>query len=263
MRAAQQLALVITRRNDSPVPLSSARGSSATVIILSCEFSNVRCHSAVGLHRPPRNAGMMCSANSSIWRISSSQDIIPWSKLYQNPAGDMSETRPGLRDRLWQAAARRRFRKDAGTADSDRERAAPMARAQPLIERPTSPFSRTSRRLANAAPSARPTPPSRPPHFRPQPRSSSPRQASSSRRKSLGTGRRSARRSDPGATLRRLNCREHLYLARYQKTKRFHRVPDPTDVGYNCDALAQRNMLDPDVEIVPRGTRKSRIELVV
>jgi hypothetical protein len=151
MRAAQQLALVITRRNDSPVPLSSARGSSATVIILSCEFSNVRCHSAVGLHRPPRNAGMMCSANSSIWRISSSQDIIPWSKLYQNPAGDMSETRPGLRDRLWQAAARRRFRKDAGTADSDRERAALMARAQPSIEKPASPFSRTSRRFRNAA----------------------------------------------------------------------------------------------------------------
>ena len=111
--------------------------------------------------------------------------------------------------------------------------------------------------------STRPTPSSRPPHRRAQPRPSRSRQASPSRRKSLGTRRRSESRSDPGATLRCLNCREHPYLARYQKTKRFHHVPDPTDIGYNCDPLARRNMLDPDVEIVPRSTRKSRIELVV
>jgi hypothetical protein len=38
---------------------------------------------------------------------------------------------------------------------------------------------------------------------------------------------------------------------------------DPTDISYNCDPLARRKILDPDVEIVPRGAGKSRIELVV
>src|SRR6267143_1703701 len=47
------------------------------------------------------------------------------------------------------------------------------------------------------------------------------------------------------------------------KAKRFHRVSDPTDISYNCNPLARRNILDPDAEIVPRGARKSRIELVV
>jgi len=31
-----------------------------------------------------RNAGIMCSANSSIWCISSSHDIMPWSKNQAN-----------------------------------------------------------------------------------------------------------------------------------------------------------------------------------
>src|SRR5262249_54476510 len=97
----------------------------------------------------------------------------------------------------------------------------------------------------------------------PRPRSSRSRRASSSRHRSLDTRTRLGGRCDPGAALGRPNRREHLYLAWYQKAKCFHRVSDPTDIGYNCDPLARRNTLDPDVEIVPRGPRKSRIELVV
>src|SRR5204863_6588668 len=95
------------------------------------------------------------------------------------------------------------------------------------------------------------------------PRSSRSKRASSSRRRSFHARRRFGSRCDPGATLRRLGRREHLYLAGYQKAKRFYRVSDPTDISDNCDPLAWRNILDPDVEIVPRGARKSRIELVV
>jgi hypothetical protein len=76
-------------------------------------------------------------------------------------------------------------------------------------------------------------------------------------------GARSGTRGDPGKTLFRLDAREYPYLARYQKANRFDGKPDPTDIGDDRDPLAARDMLKSEVEIVPRGTRKSRVELVI
>ena len=73
------------------------------------------------------------------------------SKLYENPAGDMSETKRDYEIDYGKPPPGRRFRKDTGTAESDRERAMLMAPAHADIERPTTPFSRTSRRFDNAA----------------------------------------------------------------------------------------------------------------
>ena len=60
-----------------------------------------------------------------------------------------------------------------------------------------------------------------------------------------------------------MDAGKHSYLARYQKANRFDGKPDPTDIGDDRDPLAARSMLQTEVEIVPRGTRKSRVELVI
>jgi hypothetical protein len=71
------------------------------------------------------------------------------------------------------------------------------------------------------------------------------------------------RTGDPGKALFRLNGGEHPYLARCQETNRFHGKPDPADIGDDRDPLATRGMLQPEIEIVPCGTGKSRAELVI
>src|SRR4029077_1500672 len=68
---------------------------------------------------------------------------------------------------------------------------------------------------------------------------------------------------DPGATLRRLIGREHPYLARYQEAQGLDGQPDPSDIGDDRDPFAPRGMLDAEVEIVPRRTRKSATQLIV
>jgi hypothetical protein len=60
-----------------------------------------------------------------------------------------------------------------------------------------------------------------------------------------------------------LNGREHPYLAGYQEANRLYGEPDPTDIGDDRDPFATRRMLQAEVQIVPRRSRKSRVELVI
>jgi len=76
-------------------------------------------------------------------------------------------------------------------------------------------------------------------------------------------GARSGTRGDPGKTLFRLDAREYPYLAGDQEANRFYGQPDPADIGNDRDPLTARGMLQPKVEIVPRGSGKSRVELVI
>ena len=81
--------------------------------------------------------------------------------------------------------------------------------------------------------------------------------------RNIGIRARTGTRRDPSETLFGLDAGKHPYFAWYQKAHRFYGKPDPTDIGDDRDPLAARGMLQPEVEIVPRGTRKSRVELVI
>lgn len=88
-------------------------------------------------------------------------------------------------------------------------------------------------------------------------------QTRASRFRNIDIRARSRTGGDPGETLFGLDAREHPYFAGYQEANRFYRKPDPADIGDNRDPLAARSMLQPKVEIVPRGTGKSGVELVI
>jgi len=62
---------------------------------------------------------------------------------------------------------------------------------------------------------------------------------------------------DPGEPLRNLGAREHPDLAGNQQAKRLYRVPEPSDVADDRDALPKRGRLDPEVDLLPRGARVS------